>query len=54
GADPTLADRLGLQRQWLHASTLSFAHPADGHDVSFTSGPPEDLRRALESLAAES
>jgi 23S rRNA pseudouridine1911/1915/1917 synthase len=27
GADPTLAARLGLTRQWLHARQLSFIHP---------------------------
>src|SRR6185436_3557226 len=27
GADPTLAARLGLHRQWLHARQLGFAHP---------------------------
>ena len=30
GADPTLAARLGLTRQWLHARELSFTHPEDG------------------------
>ena len=30
GGDPTLAARLGLTRQWLHAHELSFAHPVDG------------------------
>ena len=30
GADPVLAARLGLTRQWLHAVSLTFAHPADG------------------------
>jgi 23S rRNA pseudouridine1911/1915/1917 synthase len=54
GADPTLAQRLGLTRQWLHASSLSFAHPADGRPVSFHSDPPADLTAALELLAAES
>jgi 23S rRNA pseudouridine1911/1915/1917 synthase len=54
GADPTLATRLGLDRQWLHASALRFAHPADGRDVAFTSPPPEDLSHALEVLAAPS
>jgi 23S rRNA pseudouridine1911/1915/1917 synthase len=54
GADPTLADRLGLQRQWLHAARLSFAHPDDGRQLSFTSAPPADLSRALELLADES
>ena len=33
GADPTLAARLGLDRQWLHASALGFAHPADGREM---------------------
>ncbi|NUT93227.1 MAG: RluA family pseudouridine synthase, partial [Saccharothrix sp.] len=30
GADPVLAKRLGVTRQWLHARTLGFHHPADG------------------------
>ena len=29
GADPTLAARLGLTRQWLHAGRLGFEHPGD-------------------------
>jgi 23S rRNA pseudouridine1911/1915/1917 synthase len=53
GADPTLAERLGLTRQWLHAHQLGFAHPADGRWVEFTSDYPEDLRAALEVLRAE-
>jgi 23S rRNA pseudouridine1911/1915/1917 synthase len=51
GADPTLSARLGLDRQWLHASALAFAHPGDGREVRFTSAPPEDLSHALELLA---
>ena len=54
GADPVLAARLGLTRQWLHAVRLSFAHPADGHPVSFTSPYPPDLAHALDILRAES
>ena len=54
GADPTLAARLGLDRQWLHASALGFAHPADGREMRFTSPPPEDLQRALDLLASRS
>jgi 23S rRNA pseudouridine1911/1915/1917 synthase len=50
GADPTLAKRLGLERQWLHARTLGFEHPADGRWVEFTSEYPPDLARALERL----
>jgi 23S rRNA pseudouridine1911/1915/1917 synthase len=47
GADPTLAERLGLSRQWLHAARLGFSHPADGRWVEFTSPYPDDLARAL-------
>ena len=43
GADPTLAKRLGLTRQWLHARSLAFAHPEDGRWVEFTSPYPADL-----------
>jgi 23S rRNA pseudouridine1911/1915/1917 synthase len=54
GADPVLASRLGLTRQWLHAVRLSFAHPATGSEVTFESAYPEDLAHALDILAAES
>jgi 23S rRNA pseudouridine1911/1915/1917 synthase len=53
GADPVLAARLGLQRQWLHAVRLGFAHPADGRRVEFTSGYPADLADSLGVLEAE-
>jgi 23S rRNA pseudouridine1911/1915/1917 synthase len=54
GADPTLASRLGLDRQWLHATRLAFAHPDDGRPMSFDSPPPADLQTALDQLADES
>jgi 23S rRNA pseudouridine1911/1915/1917 synthase len=54
GADPTLAERLGLTRQWLHATSLGFAHPADGRPVRFESPYPDDLAYALEVVRAES
>ena len=54
GADPVLAARLGLTRQWLHAVRLGFAHPAGGHRVEFTSEYPPDLSRALDLLRDES
>jgi 23S rRNA pseudouridine1911/1915/1917 synthase len=54
GADPTLAEKLGLRRQWLHAFQLSFEHPADGRLVTFTSPDPPDLAEALERLRAMS
>ena len=50
GADPTLAARLGLDRQWLHARQLGFEHPGTGRYVEFASPYPEDLTRALEVL----
>jgi 23S rRNA pseudouridine1911/1915/1917 synthase len=52
GADPTLARRLHLDRQWLHAVRLAFDHPADGHRVEFSAPYPPDLARALD-LARE-
>jgi 23S rRNA pseudouridine1911/1915/1917 synthase len=50
GADPSLADRLGLSRQWLHARELAFEHPGTGVEVRFTSEYPDDLARALDIL----
>ena len=54
GADPVLAARLGLTRQWLHAVRLGFDHPVGGRKVEFTSEYSADLTRALEVLGAES
>lgn len=50
GADPTFAKTLGLTRQWLHAYRLTFAHPANGEQKSYTSDYPVDLASALASL----
>ncbi|QDB78869.1 RluA family pseudouridine synthase [Georgenia sp. 311] len=50
GADPVLARKLGLTRQWLHAVRLGFAHPRDGHPVVVASEYPEDLAAALEAV----
>ncbi|WP_238007734.1 RluA family pseudouridine synthase [Dactylosporangium sp. AC04546] len=51
GADPTLAARLHLSRQWLHARELGFLHPRTGEYVSFVSEYPPDLAEALAVLA---
>ncbi|MDQ1103643.1 23S rRNA pseudouridine1911/1915/1917 synthase [Nocardioides zeae] len=48
GADPTLARRVGLERQWLHAVRLGFVHPGTGEPVSYESPYPDDLANALE------
>ncbi|HEY2062216.1 MAG TPA: RluA family pseudouridine synthase [Amycolatopsis sp.] len=53
GADPVLARKLGLTRQWLHARTLGFAHPADGRWVEFEAEYPDDLAHALQLLRDE-
>lgn len=50
GADPTLAARLGLERQWLHAMGLGFIHPGTGDHVHFESTYPDDLQQALDRL----
>ncbi|WP_027588012.1 RluA family pseudouridine synthase [Acidipropionibacterium thoenii] len=48
GCDPVLAAELGLDRQWLHAAELSFAHPGSGEWMTFTSPLPADLQHALD------
>lgn len=50
GADPKLAAKLGLDRQWLHAVRLSFEHPTSGDTVSFESSYPAELQHALSIL----
>ncbi|WP_051552290.1 RluA family pseudouridine synthase [Nocardioides sp. URHA0020] len=47
GADPTLAKRVGLERQWLHAMRLGFEHPDTGEHVEYESTYPADLEHAL-------
>ena len=53
GADPTVAKRLGLHRQWLHAVSLGFDHP-NGSWVDYTSKYPADLQHALDILREDS
>lgn len=48
GANPVLAEELGLVRQWLHAVRLGFTHPGSGEWVEFTSPYPDDLAHALD------
>lgn len=52
GADPTLSERLGLDRQWLHAMRLGFRHPGTDEPVEFESAYPEDLQHAIDVLDA--
>jgi 23S rRNA pseudouridine1911/1915/1917 synthase len=53
GADPVLARRVGLERQWLHAVRLGFEHPDTGEYVEFASDYPADLQQALDALRDE-
>lgn len=52
GPNPALASKLGLVRQWLHATRLGFVHPGSGQWVEFESSYPDDLRQALGVIAA--
>ena len=52
GADPVLAQRLGLRRQWLHAHRLGFEHPRTGQRIELESPYPADLQHALDVVSA--
>ena len=52
GADPKLASRVSLERQWLHAVRLGFEHPIKGDYVEFECNYPTDLTAALEIIRA--
>jgi 23S rRNA pseudouridine1911/1915/1917 synthase len=47
------AERYGLQRQFLHAHRLAFAHPRSGERLGFSSELPPDLAAALEAAHVE-
>jgi len=51
GADPTLAERLGLTRPALHAARLAFDHPSTGERIVVESADPPDFAEALRRLA---
>ena len=53
GSDPALARRLGIDRQWLHATRLAFEHPVEGSHVEFESELPRDLEHALNELRSD-
>jgi 23S rRNA pseudouridine1911/1915/1917 synthase len=50
GADPALAKKLGIARQWLHAKELGFSHPITGESIHLTSQYPPELAEVLERL----
>ena len=53
GADPSISARLGLTRQWLHATQLAFTHPDSREWVTFTAEYPQDLAHALSVLRGD-
>jgi 23S rRNA pseudouridine1911/1915/1917 synthase len=50
GADPKLAKKFGLTRQWLHAKELGFTHPITAEPIHLVSEYPADLSAVLERL----
>jgi 23S rRNA pseudouridine1911/1915/1917 synthase len=53
--DPTYgvpADPLSLERQFLHATRLAFAHPVTGASIDVSSPLPPDLAAALDAARA--
>jgi len=51
GANPTIAARIGLTRQWLHAVRLRFNHPTTGDELDIRCDYAPDLAHSLELLA---
>jgi 23S rRNA pseudouridine1911/1915/1917 synthase len=47
GADPRLAERVGLARPFLHAWRLGFSHPVSGERVELVEELPEELQAVL-------
>jgi 23S rRNA pseudouridine1911/1915/1917 synthase len=50
GADPALAKKVGIERQFLHAKELGFTHPITGEPMHLVSEYPADLAGVLERL----
>jgi len=49
-----LASLAKLERPFLHAARLSFAHPRDGRPMDFRADLPLDLARVLKALRQSS
>jgi 23S rRNA pseudouridine1911/1915/1917 synthase len=50
GADPKLAKKVGITRQWLHSKELGFTHPITGERIDLVSDYPSDLAGVLDRL----
>lgn len=51
GADPNLAQEIGVTRPWLHAQALEFTHPISGLPINVTASYPRDLTDSLSRLS---
>lgn len=51
GADPNLAQEIGVTRPWLHAQALEFTHPISGLTISVSAPYPRDLTDSLSRLS---
>jgi len=51
GADPNLAEEIGVTRPWLHAQALEFTHPISGLPISVSAPYPRDLTDSLSRLS---
>jgi len=51
GADPNLAQEIGVNRPWLHAQALEFVHPLSGLQISVNAKYPSDLTDSLARLS---
>ncbi|MBU6263665.1 MAG: RluA family pseudouridine synthase [Actinomycetales bacterium] len=51
GADPNLAEEIGVSRPWLHAQALEFTHPISGLPISVNADYPRDLTDSLSRLS---
>jgi 23S rRNA pseudouridine1911/1915/1917 synthase len=51
GADPNLAQEIGVSRPWLHAQALEFTHPISGIPISVSAEYPRDLTDSLSRLS---
>jgi 23S rRNA pseudouridine1911/1915/1917 synthase len=51
GADPNLAQEIGVTRPWLHAQALEFTHPISGIPISVSADYPRDLTDSLSRLS---
>jgi 23S rRNA pseudouridine1911/1915/1917 synthase len=51
GADPNLAEEIGVSRPWLHAQALEFTHPISGLPISVKADYPRDLTDSLSRLS---